>query len=220
MNLIQADVKRLPLADESIDMVFTDPPYIKDQVHTYEWVIQEAARVLKPGKFIAVMCANQYLDRIFSWFQNSGLEYYYLYNLKMGGQRSGMIWKNGGPGITPKPVVTRTKYVLVYSKGKAVSRTSTVGTFYPGQADKKYHHWGQSIGSHRYYIDCFSAPGDLVLDPMCGGGTTAAACKIIGRHWICSDIEWNEVQTTKRRMNNEMKFYADLPMFKQEVQDA
>ena len=52
MNIIQLDTKQIPLPDNSVDMIFSDPPYVKDLIHTYDWLAQEAARVLKPGKFV------------------------------------------------------------------------------------------------------------------------------------------------------------------------
>jgi len=35
----------------------------------------------------------------------------------------------------------------------------------------------------------FTAPGDLVVDPMAGGGTTIDACRELGRHCVAFDIE-------------------------------
>ena len=37
--------------DNSIDMMFVDPPYGKDGIYLYEVIAKEAARILKPGKF-------------------------------------------------------------------------------------------------------------------------------------------------------------------------
>jgi adenine-specific DNA-methyltransferase len=38
-------------------------------------------------------------------------------------------------------------------------------------------------------VDAFSTPGDIVLDPFVGSGTTAVAAKKLGRRYIGIDIE-------------------------------
>ena len=165
MNVIQWDTRDLPLPDESIDMIFSDPPYIKAQIETYKWIAEEAARLLKPGKFVALMCGGMALNNIMRWLDNAGLNFYWLYQLLMTSTGAGIVWKHGNNNV---PISTRTKHVLVYSKGKSLARTATVGLYRAGGIDKRWHHWGQDIDSHRYYIDCFSEPGDLILDPMVG----------------------------------------------------
>jgi DNA modification methylase len=45
-----------------------------------------------------------------------------------------------------------------------------------------------------------SDPGDLVLDPFCGSGTTPAVAAKLGRRWIACDANYGAIQTTTRRM--------------------
>ena len=40
-----------------------------------------------------------------------------------------------------------------------------------------------------FFIRCFTQPGDLVLDPFMGSGTTALAAKSLGRHWLGVDAD-------------------------------
>ena len=48
----------------------------------------------------------------------------------------------------------------------------------------------------------FSRKGDVVLDPMCGSGTTLMAAKISGRHYIGIDIEKESYNIAVKRLNN------------------
>ena len=196
--IAQMSTECLPFPDNSIDMIFTDPPYLKKLLHTYRWVATESMRVLKPGKFVAVMCGGIALNTIMRHFDDAGLTYYWSYVLAMGGRGSTCWrWSNG----KSMPVGTIVKHILVYSKGPAISRTATVGYYKSKGKDKDHHAWGQDIDSHRYYIDCFSEVGDLVLDPMVGGGTTVAACKKLDRRWIVGDIDTVAINITKKRTN-------------------
>ncbi|MDI6765444.1 MAG: site-specific DNA-methyltransferase [Bacteroidota bacterium] len=45
-----------------------------------------------------------------------------------------------------------------------------------------------------------SNPGDLVLDPFIGSGTTAAVAQKLGRRWIGCDINKGAIQTTSKRL--------------------
>lgn len=206
----QADCRRLPIADNSIDLIMTDPPYVKDQIHTYKWLAAEAMRVLKPGRFVLAMAGGNGINKIMRWFDDAGLTFYWLYQLGMKGQSTGVVWVNGNQQV---PISTRTKHVLAYSKGDALPRTATTGLYWSGGGDKRFHHWGQHIDSHRYYIDCFSYPGDLVLDPFVGGGTTAEACKILERRYLCSDIDPVALATSAGRaasVSGPLPLFGDL----------
>lgn len=43
-------------------------------------------------------------------------------------------------------------------------------------------------------------PGDLVLDPTCGSGTTAASAEQLGRRWITCDTSRVAINTARKRM--------------------
>ncbi|MEO8178269.1 MAG: DNA methyltransferase [Deltaproteobacteria bacterium] len=48
-------------------------------------------------------------------------------------------------------------------------------------------------------LRCSSNPGDLVLDPFCGCGTTIEASERLGRRWIGIDIARKAVEVTEKR---------------------
>ena len=48
-----------------------------------------------------------------------------------------------------------------------------------------------------------SKPGDLVIDPFCGSGTTALACHKTGRKFLCIDKDEEYIKIAQQR-------YADL----------
>jgi len=49
-------------------------------------------------------------------------------------------------------------------------------------------------------ILALSRPGDLVLDPFCGSGTTAVCAARLGRRWIAGDISPRAVAIARRRL--------------------
>ena len=53
------------------------------------------------------------------------------------------------------------------------------------------------------FIDLLTDPGDLVLDPCMGSGTTAIACEQTGRRYICGDINPNHAVIAIQRLREE-----------------
>jgi adenine-specific DNA-methyltransferase len=214
MMLAQAHCRELPLAANSVDLIFTDPPYLREFLPCYGWLAQEAMRVLKPGGFVLAMCGGRYLNQIFRLFDDAGLEYYWKYELEMTGRYGGIVWRNGQD--SNMPISTRHKPILAYAKGKGLSRVVTASEYTSGGGDKRFHSWGQDVGSARYFIDCFSWPGDLVLDPFIGGGTTAVACELIGRRCLGLDLDPVALATSALRLAGS-DIHHTLPLFAQEA---
>src|SRR5262249_2154815 len=52
----------------------------------------------------------------------------------------------------------------------------------------------------KWIIEMLTKPGDVVLDPFCGSGTTAVACKMSGRHFIVGDMWPAYTRTTLERL--------------------
>jgi DNA modification methylase len=55
-------------------------------------------------------------------------------------------------------------------------------------------------------IKASSRPGDVVLDPFCGCGTTIAVAERLGRQWIGVDISPTAVRVMRRRLNRQKSF--------------
>ena len=49
-------------------------------------------------------------------------------------------------------------------------------------------------------IQTSSSPGDVVLDPFCGCGTTVVAAEKLSRRWIGIDVAWLAIALIKRRL--------------------
>lgn len=200
--LFQASIENLPIKDNSIDLIFTDPPYHRKHLNLYRWLAREAARVLKPGGFVLAMCGGMDLYENMRLMAGH-LTWFWNYEVFMS-HVSTVIW--------PKRTVARNKPIISFSKGSGMPRCNVLSGLHGGGNDKQYHHWGQDVESARYYIDCFSRPGDLVLDPFVGGGTTLIACDLIGRRYIGSDVDPVALYTTRRRLENSDIPHA-LPLF-------
>ena len=50
--------------------------------------------------------------------------------------------------------------------------------------DKEHHEWGQAVCGMTAIVERFTNPGDVVLDPFLGGGTTGLVCSKLQRNFI------------------------------------
>lgn len=63
----------------------------------------------------------------------------------------------------------------------------------------------------RNVLELYSQPGDVVLDPMVGGGTTPVECLLTGRNSISSDINPGALSITRDRLNLPAHMTERLP---------
>ncbi len=182
------------IPNESVDLIFTDPPYVKESIPLYDWLAETAARILKPNGFLFAY-AGVYWKWEVMRLMASHMDYWF-----------DMVLFNSGnsPVMWSKNVVSRYKSILVYSrKGEKPKPRVMALSFFEGSGeDKRYHTWGQDESSARYYVDCFSHPGDIVFDPFAGGGTTAYVCRVLGRPCLAFELDSSAADIARARVRD------------------
>lgn len=190
---------------DSVDLIFTDPPYPREFIPLFGATAEIAARVLRPGGFCIVYVGGTYLPEILA-LMTERLRYHWHLSIYQPGDNC-ILW--------PKRIMSGLKLLLCFSKGPAQPRCLTRDVFVGTAADKRYHIWGQEEGSARYYVDSFSAPGDVVLDPFTGGGTTPAVCKMLHRPFLGFEIDSATAAIARDRVRD-----TQMPMMDLTRQDA
>lgn len=77
--------------------------------------------------------------------------------------------------------------------------------------------WSPEVA--RNLILRYSNEGDILLDPMIGGGTTAIEAKILNRHIICSDVNDKALERTKASLDFEVENDAWQKVVKRDARD-
>lgn len=191
INHVTAD----DIADESVDVIITDPPYPEEYIELFDSLGQLAERVLKPGGSLIAMTGQYHLPQYMELLGKHLTYHWTLAYTTPGGQ---------AVQVFPRGVNTFWKPLLWFVKGRRDVQSSSwlsdvINT--PVNAnDKDYHHWGQSIQGTSEMVTRFSNPGDLVLDPFLGGGTTGYACKQLSRKFIGIEIDPEVAQQAKERI--------------------
>jgi site-specific DNA-methyltransferase (adenine-specific) len=69
------------------------------------------------------------------------------------------------------------------------------------------HPTEKPVGLAMHFIGLHTEPGDTVLDPFMGTGSTGLACRALGRNFIGFDINPDYVEIARQRIA------ADCPLF-------
>jgi hypothetical protein len=180
------------LEDSSVDMILTDPPYPKEYLHVWEQLSEVADRVLKFGGYLVTYSGQMYLDYV---MQALGTHLSYVWTVAL---------HHTGPTqyVNPRGLVCGWKPILIYKKGPAgkldrysgVSLMDFIGNDY---REKNFHEWGQGESAVGYLMKTLSQPGDMILDPFVGGGTTLAVAKELKRKCIGIEIDKKYINTIK-----------------------
>lgn len=121
-----------------------------------------------------------------------------------------LTWHKTNPVPTcHNKYLSDTEYLLFF-RGKGVKVRGTYDTKRKflvssvNKADKDlYNHpTVKPYGMTRDLIVNSSDEGDVVLDPFAGSGTTLAAAKELGRHWIGYEISPVYTETANRRISS------------------
>lgn len=193
-------LKEIP--DNSIDLIITDPPYLKEFIPVYSVLAQEAKRLLKDGSYCFAYCGCQFLPEVLNSF-NSQLDWFWLFEIKHNG---------GHPRMWNKRLMVGNKPVICYTKGKP-KVLKWMSTLHQSEtADKQYHIWGQSLDFPVKIIDCLTTKNSLILDPFMGGGTVGVAAKMLGRNFIGFEIDSEQCKIANDRIEA-AQVYAKLEAY-------
>lgn len=197
--------------DQSVDLILTDPPYSNkpETLQLWEDLGEFGARVLKPDAFLVSYMGTDHTEAQKDKIKKSVP---WWWTIVITHQESDTSWE--------KRVQRNYKPVGVF--GRVVDRLKRRGivlrSLREGRGgDKTYHRWGQPVEEAERLIEELTEPGELVVDPFLGGGTTAVAAMKTGRR--CMAAEKNErhyrvsmdrvlVQSTTRHHGGDLDFEA------------
>lgn len=189
------------LGNESIDLIFTDPPYGLNKngisndsnLDLYYTILPECNRVLKSDSFFITFFSTKYLPFV---FKNNPFKYFWNF----------VLYCPNGQVNSP---IGYTKYMscIVFKKGnpKMIKRSKDIFVDTPGrmvEPDEGYidHPTPKPKSFIMEILKMFSKEEDLVLDPFTGSGATAVACKLTNRKFIGFEIEKKYHQLSIKRL--------------------
>lgn len=159
-----------------VDAIVTDPPYPAEYLPLYADLARLSVEVLRPGGSLAVMVGQSYLPDVFQLLNQAGLTYHWTLAYLTPGGQAVQLWD--------RHVNTFWKPVLWFVKGEYDGKwIGDVTRSDVNDNDKRFHDWGQSESGMADLLERMTEPGELVLDPFAGGGTTGLVATALGRRF-------------------------------------
>lgn len=190
----------LPAA--SMDFILTDPPYLahyrsrdgrtvpNDDNDTWlKPAFAEMYRVLKRNRFCISFYGWPHADRFISAYRAAG-------------------FRIVGHFVFPKRYTSSTKFLhyqhecaYLLAKGFPEQPKTTISDVIPWTySGNKLHPTQKPLSILLPLLQTFSAPGDLVLDPFTGSGSSLMAAKQLGRNYLGIELDANYHAIATRRL--------------------
>jgi site-specific DNA-methyltransferase (adenine-specific) len=181
------------IPDNCIDLIFTDPPYQRSWLPSYEPLGKIAFRVLKEGGSLVMYAGHYALPQIFDYMKNSGLKYWWLIVVKHPGSSARMFYQN---------VITTYKPLIWFVKGTKPKILEFIeDSVESHRPDKTLHPWTQSTDEAEHVLSKVTTPKDVVLDCLMGTGTTAIAAMKLNRRFVGIEKNADMLAIAKQRIS-------------------
>lgn len=217
------------LADGSVDLIVADPPYNlgknygnnRDlrawsdyEAFTRDW-LGHAVRLLRPGGSIYMFMGVRFISRLFVMAEEDiGLTFQgwitWHYTQGMGRTRGfsprheDILFFSNGPDITFNLDDVRVPQKYYRKRNNmAGANPGDVWQFshvHYCSAERVDHPTQKPEGLIERVVRASSDPGDLVLDPFVGSGTTARVATVLGRRAVGIDINPDYIAMAERRL--------------------
>ncbi|MCK5307166.1 MAG: hypothetical protein KAJ73_01010 [Zetaproteobacteria bacterium] len=195
-QIVTGDARELAKAipDESVDLIFTDPPYPDEFMWCWEWLSTVGQRVLKPGGLLMTYTGKHNFPTVISHLRKK-LEWFWLFSA---------IMLNSDTRHHSRKVFSNHRPIPAFYKpnGSEPACLEWVGDGKKSIRDKRFHEWGQGANVFAWYISKLTTMDAVILDPFTGGGTVPAVCKMLGRNYIAFEIEPATAEAARERVLN------------------
>jgi SAM-dependent methyltransferase len=171
-----------------VDAIITDPPYPAEYLPLLADLAAWADKVLAPDGVLAILMGGTHLPEVYRLLDGHRPYRWTACYLTM----------RAGYASHARKVQSNWKPILVYGGGpRFVDVIRCEGS---DAAAKDNHKWGQDYGAFHTLVGRLTKPGQTVVDPFCGSGTTLLAAWAQGRHAIGCDIDPVSVETARERV--------------------
>jgi site-specific DNA-methyltransferase (adenine-specific) len=182
--------------------VVTDPPYVFDRGTTYfrtwfsdlpdeAWpeVLTELYRVLRHDRHAYVICDERTKPVFAAAAAGAGFRL-----------AKTLIWNKETPGLGGGAYRSQHEFILFLEKGTRPGNRRDLGDVlsFSRVMSRGHYPTEKPVALLKTLISQSSQPGELVLDPFCGSGSTGRAARELGRQALLCDLDASAASATLR----------------------
>lgn len=177
--------------NKQYDFIITDPPYPREYLPLWSVLARHAKEWLKPDGLLIAMSGQSYLNEIYSMLDEHLVYYWTACYLTL----------HQPTPLRTRQVNTSWKPLLIYGLNDKYSGKTFGDVFKSDQNEKSLHDWEQSESGMKSIIKMICLPGQTILDPFAGAGTTGIAALSHGCLFDGIDIDLENVNISKGRLS-------------------
>ena len=199
--------------DSSIDLIVTDPPYLvnyrdragrslanDDNAAGVLPVFPELYRVLKPDSYCVLFCGWSAIAQFSAAWEAAGFK-----------TIGHIVWAKGYTSRA-RHLQYRHESAWLLAKGRPrPPREPLPDVMRWHYSGNKSHPTEKAVEVIAPLIRAFSTPGDTVLDPFLGSGTTAVAAALAGRRYLGVELEERYCDLARNRLAGVARFRGGTP---------
>jgi SAM-dependent methyltransferase len=193
-GLYEGDFRQLSqeITDNSVDLIFTDPPYDSSSIDLYADAARVAKRILKPGGSLIAYSGHRHLPDVLSECRVY-LDYWWTI---------ACVHKDGNQILQRLGIRAGWKPLVWFVKGSRSDIQNILIDTVSGGKEKDQHDWQQAEAEAAYYIEKLTPENGLVVDFFAGGGTTCAVAEKLRRRWIAFELDSDAFEKASNRIRN------------------
>jgi 16S rRNA G966 N2-methylase RsmD len=191
IELLEGDFREVSksIPDNSIHLIFTDPPYDEKPVPLFKDLAKLAFRVLKENASIITYLPNAFIPTIINYMISAGLTYWWTLAVQL---------EYSFARHHQRQVVIKYKPLLWCVKGqKLVTPDYISDLIISHKPEKIFHSWEQSKIEAEHIFRILTVEGQQILDPFVGTGTAAVAAIKLNRRFLGIDIDPDALSSAK-----------------------
>ena len=196
------------LPSDCVDFVLTDPPYFcryrsrdgqsvanDDNSDWMKPAFSEMYRLLKPDSFCVSFYGWNKVDLFFEAWRSAGFR-----------PEGHIVWQKDYASKSGFLKSTHEQAYLL-AKGNPPRPDSAIPDVQQWQySGNRSHPTEKAVGILSPIIQAFSKPGDVVLDPFSGSGSTAVAAALSGRQYLGMELEEPYCEIARKRLAGVARF--------------
>lgn len=191
VTLYNQEFQSAPVADNSVSLIITDPPYHEKYLHLFGDLSKHAGRVLRDGGSLITYAGHFNIGKVIQMMESQGLKFHWIIAVTHSGPSASVFGRKILVGWKPMLWFTKGKY-----EGEFVR--DLIKSEFQG---KEVHEWAQSTVEADYYIKYLTIENEIVYDPFMGQGTFGISAVSQNRQFIGCEVDPDHFANAERMIS-------------------